>query len=484
MRACIQSWDIARFLPPENRSFARLIEDGLAYFVGRIGERRVAELLTEQQSLANSPPVMRLVAMLHQSPTLHKLGQMVARDRRLSPALRRQLTTLESLSPSTPMPQIAEVLRDEWSDVERATVQLAAAPLAEASVAVVVPFVHHNGASQTRGVAKVLRPGVEDRLTEELPILRELGEFLDDRRTAYGLGDADFREPLERAAELLANEVRPDREQAHLLAAAESYRNNRDVVVPKLYAPLCTTRVTAMAFVEGTLIAQVAEAGGETARRAARRVVDALIARPLFSDEPDAIVHGDPHAGNLLMTPCGRLGLIDWSLTGRLSKHHREAVVQMIVAAAIGDAGGIARSISSLSVSEPDESSLRREVGIALSSLRGMTPGISWVTALLDRAALHARVRFDDRLLLFRKSILTVQGVVADLDPDCSIDTLLHAEVGIRLVQEWPRRWMSAPSSRAFSTHLSNADLGKLIWSACTSWTRCFPAFAQQRGES
>ena len=60
-------------------------------------------------------------------------------------------------------------------------------------------------------------------------------------------------------------------------------------------------------------------------RRLADLVVEALIARPIFSKDSPALFHADPHAGNLFLTDDHRLALLDWSLVGSLGEPERVA---------------------------------------------------------------------------------------------------------------------------------------------------------------
>ena len=78
-------------------------------------------------------------------------------------------------------------------------IELSAHPLAEASVAVVLPFTWQGKRSRDpqHGVFKVLKPGVEERLFEELEIWVELGAFLEERCEHHGLPRLDYAETLD-----------------------------------------------------------------------------------------------------------------------------------------------------------------------------------------------------------------------------------------------------------------------------------------------
>src|SRR4051794_4611417 len=156
---------IGALLPPAYDRYRRPIVEGLRFFLGRLPGPEIAEILSDQAALpADASAEARLVALAERCPALHKLGQILARDRRLAPELRRHLQRLESLPPATPTEVIEKTLADELGPLEKLGVTLEPPALAEASVAVVIPF-RIQGSTQDghadRGVFKVLKPGIE-----------------------------------------------------------------------------------------------------------------------------------------------------------------------------------------------------------------------------------------------------------------------------------------------------------------------------------
>ena len=56
----------------------------------------------------------------------------------------------------------------------------------------------------------------------------------------------------------------------------------------------------------------------------------------------DGFYNADPHPGNVLLLPDGRLGLIDYGLVGRLTVSEREAIARVTLGLAAGDVDGVA----------------------------------------------------------------------------------------------------------------------------------------------
>jgi ubiquinone biosynthesis protein len=218
------------------------------------------------------------------------------------------------------------------------------------------------------------------------------------------------------------------------------------------------------------------DAAGER-RRLADLLVEALIARPIFTKARPAVFHADPHAGNLFLTEDHRLAVLDWSLVGALGEPQRVALVQVLLAALTLDAEHILTTLEVLAERSPDRPALRSVVAARLRHVRrGRLPGLTWLMGLLDEAAHAARLRVGADLLLFRKALHTLEGVEADIGAGVSrVDDVLLGEFLRHLAAEWPQRWLALPNCRAFATRLSNADLARLTlglpWAAARFWT-------------
>ena len=459
--------DVASLVPECYAEYRRVVSEGVMFFLGQLSKPRLAKILAEQTSLPSSADTgARVVRLMHHSPALHKLGQVIARRRELDESLRRRLQRLETMAPRTDMSQIMPLIERQLGPAKRRyRIQVEKTPLAEASVAVVVPLTWSDGAKGERreGVLKVLKPGVANRLTEDLEILGRLADYTDEHRKAWRLPEIAFRETFEDVRRILTHEIQFEREQANLVAAGAVYARWPNVQVPAVL-PFSTKSLTAMQRVHGVKVTQVAGKGNvdQRRRRLAETIVRALVAEPVFSRANRALFHGDPHAGNLMATDDGRLAILDWSLTGELQGPEREQLAQILTGGMALDGQRIGQGLESLATGSMKADALRPVVQRALAEARGNAwTGVDWLMGLVDSAA-RAGARFRADLLLFRKSFFTLEGIVADLCEKCTMEQTLMKAMLEKLAGEWPLRWIRPMHSRAFATHLSSADLLQL----------------------
>ncbi len=464
--------NIARVLPDVYAHYRRPLQGALTLFLEGLPPRRQKAIAMEQATLPATATVSeRLVVLARSCPVLHKLGQTLARDRNLSVELRRYLQGLESLPSSIPLKSIESVLTQELGPLDRLGVTLQPPALAEASVAVVVPFNLTGAQAVPNGVFKVLKPGIEECLGEELDLVEQVGSFLDQGCDDLRIPHLDYRESFEQIRDKLRYEVRLGEEQNNLTLARGFHKTDSRVQIPELF-DFCTPRVTAMERVFGQKVTECCTDFRSTDPRMSRLIIETLIARPIFSKAARAPFHGDPHAGNLFATRDRRLAILDWSLTGSLGEHERFLIMQIMLGAMALRAGKILTGLSGLSKRQSgDLPALKSIVTKWMGHIRdGHLPGFTWLTGLLDDAVGNAGLRFGADLMLFRKALHMVEGVVTDMGGENGlIDQVLLSEFVLHFCTEWPWRFLRPPDSHAFATRVSNADLAELMWSL--PWT-------------
>lgn len=461
----LQGLDVASLVPEIYAEFRPMVTDALEFFLHHLSAPRLNLILREQLTL---PPTAdlptRIVHFMHHCPALHKLGQVIARHRALDPAFRHQLQRLESMTPLTPMPVLLPIIHDEMGDaLRRYHIEMDQTPLAEASVAVVVPInwrMPHDARTR-EGVLKILKPGIIRQLNEDLHILALLADHFDRQKSTMSVPNVAYRQTLDEVRELLTHEVCLREEQRHLADMSRRYAHDSQVEIPSPL-PFSTDAITAMSRVYGRKVTQVACEATSFRRRLAETAVRVLLTDVIFSRWTVVPFHADPHAGNLFATENGRLAILDWSLAGRLGQSDRAALMQVLIGAVSLDAGRIGRAVESLAAAPPDPNVLRNHIDDSLAKLRGgHFPGVGWLMRFMDRLARNG-IRFSSDLLLFRKTYFTLEGVVHDIYPEQPIEQILMVQAAAQVAFEWPRRLVHPPMSRDFPSQLSNMDLARI----------------------
>ncbi len=417
---------VPSLVPPTYEHWRAPVRDAMLFVVSHLSTPRLAPKLLEQLQLPpRTRPETRLLRLISEVPGLQKLGQVIARNRKLRPALRAELSRLENgIHDVEAKDMVAIIQRQLGAQISRFQVVIRPKLLSEASVSAVVPFTWRNPETRRRerGVFKVRKPHVPAYFAEDMEMLQRLAQFFGTRDHTYGLPPHLIADTFRKVRRLLQHEVNFAREQKTLREAWELYQSVPGVRVPRLIAPLCTPGITAITQEQGIKITDAAARSPAYARgRIADQLIDAIIAVPLFSAAEQSLFHGDPHAGNLLYNRrTGELIMIDWALREHLSRQQRRHLAILFATVALRDPVGATREVAALAQPtvrrhSPQEALLRRHVSEFLDELPLVhVPSAVDAMQLLERVAVKG-VRFPGPLIILSKVLFTLDGILHDI---------------------------------------------------------------------
>ena len=460
---------VLRFLPVEKlvpELYVRwrpLVGDAMRFMLSRLSTRRLAPKLVEQVNLPfDTPPEARLLKLIAKVPGLQKLGQVLARNRHLPQALRRALTELENGINDVTEGQVRDVIeRQLGTKLEQCAVEIEPRILCEASVSAVVRFKWWNPElkARERGVLKVLKPYIPSCFAEDMHLLADLAKHLGARHREYGFAPHVLPDTFNDVRRLLQHEVDFTREQETLAKASAMYGKVRGVRIPRVVPALCTSRITAMTEERGRKITDAVKRMPEWRRaRISEQLVDALIAIPLFAPVGDVLFHADPHAGNLFYDQKrDELIILDWALTEQLTRAQRRHLALLFLMIFLRDPVGACNAVESLS---PRSSRRRRSksriireaVNRCLSALPAKhMPGAVDAMDLLEEIA-WAGVRLPASLVMFRKALFTLDGILHDIGaPEFSMESVMARHI----YQTWMRSWKAIGAPLSFADWVS-----------------------------
>ncbi len=395
MRDTMARWIVDEIVPVERLvpltyvKWRPPVRDAMMFVVARLSPARLAPKLLEQLELPpNTSAEVRLLRLIAKVPGLQKLGQVIARNQHLRPALRDALARLENGIRDVRPEDVVAIIRHELGPrVEKYAVKIAPAILSEASVSAVVRFTWRDPDSgkRERGVFKVLKPHIPEYFAEDMDYLQGLAQYFSDRQHNYGFPAKLLPDTFKKVRRLLQHEVNFVREQKTLVEAGNLYRSMSGVRVPRLIQPLCTSNITALTEERGIKVTNAAaRLPASRRKKVAEQLIEALIAVPLLSAQEDAIFHGDPHAGNLLYNNrTGELTIIDWALRERLSREQRRHLALLFLMVTLRDPVGTCNEVLALSQQHIRSTSPRGQM------VSEFVSAFSWRTA--DGAAAQRR---------------------------------------------------------------------------------------------
>jgi ubiquinone biosynthesis protein len=220
------------------------------------------------------------------------------------------------------------------------------APLAAASLGQV-----HRAKYRGRDViVKVLRPGVEKLVETDIRIVRGLLFAIEQLIASHKIHAA--RTLIDEFSRVIAAEMDFEQEAQNVTRFAALFRQNNFVIIPKVYREISTRRLLVMQYFDGFRVTEV-----EQIRRH-KIDTDKLIEHLIEFYGQQILVHGyfhaDPHPGNILIRPDGRIVLLDYGMVTEISSEFREDLLRAAMAGVRRDVEELIRSFYRLDLLEPD----------------------------------------------------------------------------------------------------------------------------------
>jgi len=412
-----------------------------ALYVGRVarrsGIRRVlAEIGVRGRRDATREGARSFRAALEELGTTYiKLGQLLSSRPDLLPdAYIEELSQLvDQVSPVPFVDVQAVVLAELGDDVfERIDPE----PLATASIAQTHRALLKSGRDV---VLKVRRPGIVEQVELDLSVIRSTAKLLSGRSETAQLLQ------VEALADELEVHLRGELdfvEEAHNTELISGLVEQYDrIYVPQVIRPYVTERVLVLEYIEGEKVVVGHPLAPDIAQELARQFFSAYVHQVVV----EGVYHADPHAGNILLTPDGRLALLDFGLLGRLDDDTRRGLSLLLLAIAQNRADDVADLIISLSLTgvKSDQPAFVHDVRRKLPRfhwrpLSGIRAGES--LADLQRIALDHNIALPTSFALVGKTLAQADAIARVLQPDLDPIALLEEEAIEVMLVEAERR--------------------------------------------
>jgi predicted unusual protein kinase regulating ubiquinone biosynthesis (AarF/ABC1/UbiB family) len=303
--------------------------------------------ITPEQHKRRAKKLVATIAGL--GPTYIKLSQVFAARADIVPE--PYLEQIGTLTDNVPQlaPGVAErVIREELGqDVGVLFDRFDPVPLAAASLGQVHRATHHG----REVVVKILRPGVEELVRQDLDIAFRLLFVVNL------LAPNHHTRALSSIVGEFARRIDDELDFREEAKYAESVRRNfvavPAVVIPEVIPGFTRRRVLVLEFVEGTRIDRLQErlANGSLDLHGVLTTLSEAYLKMMLED---GLFHADPHPGNLLVDAQGRLVLLDFGMVLRVEPEMRSRLIRTVVAASRQDVDGVINGFYALGILDPD----------------------------------------------------------------------------------------------------------------------------------
>jgi predicted unusual protein kinase regulating ubiquinone biosynthesis (AarF/ABC1/UbiB family) len=357
-------------------------------------------------------------SMLQLGPTFIKVGQLLSSRADILPTESiEELSKLQDRVPAFSYEKAKRIVEtDLGKDLSTAFSYFEPIPIAAASLGQVHKAQLHSGEEV---VVKVQRPGLIKLFDIDLGILQKIVNYFQNHRR-YGRG-RDWQGIYTECSRILYQEADYLNEGRNADTFRRNFRQDDQIIVPKVYWRFTTKRVLTLEYLPGIKISNYAalEAAGVDrkvlARIGAQSYLEQLLNHGFF--------HADPHPGNLAVTQAGSLIFYDFGMMGQIQPLTKEKLLRTFFGIAKKDADEVVSALVALGALEisGDIAPVRRSVQYMLDNFMGKPIEGQSIAAISDdlyEIAYDQPFRFPATFTFVMRALSTLEGLGKGLDPD------------------------------------------------------------------
>jgi ubiquinone biosynthesis protein len=285
-------------------------------------------------------------------------------------------------------------------------------------------------------VVKVQRPNAKRQIIADLSLIREFVRLTENYFVKAGI--LNPLEIVETFSKSLQSELDYFTEARNLEQFRHLYEKDENLYIPKPFRDLTTKKVLTIEFVSGCKVNDVVtlNSWGIKPEDVAKKGLDIYLTQ-IFDV---GIFHADPHPGNILIKPNGKIALIDFGMVGKLMQSQKYAFAGVFISLANQDAKSMAINLRRLAIDHEIEDMRAFEYDLNdliqdYIVLSGDEVKVSDFTARLQKLAYKYKLQIPGVIFLILRSLAILEGTSKTLDPN--FDVLENIKpYGIKLLAE------------------------------------------------
>jgi len=378
------------------------------------------------------------LALEELGPIFIKFGQALSTRRDLIPIdIADELAKLQDAVPPFPSEQAVEIIETTYGESVDATFErFDHEPLAAASIAQVHTARLRNGAEV---IVKILRPGVEEQIDQDLDVLRWIAD-LADRYWQHGKRLRP-REVVSEYEQTIIDELDLMREAANTAQLKRNFQGSDLLYVPDVYWDYCRPEVLVQERIYGTPINDMdaLRAAGTNIKALAENGVEIFFTQVFRHN----FFHADMHPGNIFVITTDpdkpKYAAVDFGIVGTLNPEDQRYLAENFLAFFDRDYHRIAKlHLDSGWVPEGTridqlESAVRT---VCEPIFNKPLSEISFAQVLmrLFRVARRFNVEVQPQLILLHKTLFNIEGLGRELYPELDLWQTAHP-----VLKQWMR---------------------------------------------
>jgi len=409
--------DINRF----NQILLVLFEEGFDLLLSKINLRQylpIAKRFKPKKDSELKHEVRLRKTLERLGPTFIKFGQLLSVRPDLVP--REYSKELEKLQDSVPEFHFSEargiVEKEFGKSIEKLFLHFEKKPIASASISQVHKAILKNG---DKVAVKVQRPNVKHMMETDIEIMFYFANLLEKHVEKLRM----FK-PVK-----IVNEFKEwtDKELDFKLEArnakrfGQNFRGSKTVHIPKVYDELTSEKVLTLEFIEGVELHNIKEIKRRKLdfNQIIKNGFDAIMTQVFVH----GIFHADPHPGNMIIMRNNIVAFVDFGIVGYFDEKLKNSCIDLLYGIVEQDEELIMETLVSMGMESDniDYEQLKSDIGFIIQPLQHASIKEIKISRVLEEIldiALRHKLRVPASFVLFGKTIITLEGVAIEYDPN------------------------------------------------------------------
>ena len=381
----------------------------------------------------NSPDGIRIAQALNKlGPSFIKLGQLIStRPDIIGNVIAEDMALLRDSLPPFSRNEAITIIEKEFQKNIDEIFKDFSEPIAAASIAQVHFAKISNEDRDIEVAVKILRPNIKEIIEDEMKRLEWLTKFLENFQEFRRLQAGSI---VKKAREVIKFELDLRYEAAAASELSENTKYDDNFKVPNVFWDKITQKVLTIEKVNGLPIDKIDESKIDK-KLAAKNLIITFLRQSIR----DGYFHADLHQGNLFIDDASNLIAVDFGIMGRLDRQNRRYLAEIIYGFIKQDYHDIAKihkeaGLINKNESIEDFSQALRSIGEPIINQKAKNISMGNVLVQLFEITKQFNMSLQPQLLLLQKTMIIVEGVARNLDPNINFWEVSKPEI-----EEWLR---------------------------------------------
>lgn len=398
-----------------------VVKYGFGIFLERAHLLKFLKLPLRKRKIVDSVPV-RLKLMLEElGPTFIKMGQILSTRPDLVPLpFIKELEKLQDEVKPIEGEEIKKVIQQTFGkDIEDLFLYFEEKPVASASISQVHKAKLKNGKEVA---VKVRKPRIERVISTDIQILYDIARLIEKF-----IKEARIYQPL-RIIEEFEKSIRKELdfriEERNMERFRKNFADDENVYIPEVFKEFTTENILVCEYAEGIKINKIdkLEKIGIDRKKIAEKGVNATL-KQIFMH---GFFHADPHPGNIIILPDGKICYFDFGIVGKLDEERKIHLISLMNGFLRRDPEKIIRTLEIMGSieDETDTQALKIEISEIIDEYYGLELKEIRIEKIMEdlfERMRKFRIIIPSEFSLLAKTLITIEGVGLALDPEFNL---------------------------------------------------------------